>query len=96
MRENIEHPSSQIIDLMLKHSVSTTQLAAGLDMSISQVDRLLSGQRGVSLDLAKKLEAVLGRPSNEWLKDQCLFEMKSGRIKTRRMDHPWAGRRLDS
>jgi addiction module HigA family antidote len=73
---NPPHPGEVIHEIYLDpHGLSVRSIAAHLKVSPSTFSRLVSGQTGVSADMAVRLSKVLGRSPESWLAMQANYDL---------------------
>ena len=79
---NPPHPGEFIMSAFLEPmEVSGRELAKGLKVSPSTLQRLLSGSHRVSPEMALRLSAVLGRTPESWLAMQDSYDLWIARKK---------------
>ncbi len=60
LANDVATPNEMLEHLMLEHSLSQYQLAKELNISQGNLSNILSGKKGISKDLAKKLAKYFG------------------------------------
>ena len=82
------HPGEFITATYLRPlGVSARSLAASLGVAPTSVTRILSGAARVTPEMAVRLEAVLGRSAESWLKMQGTHDLRAAResVDTKRL-----------
>ena len=70
------HPGEFINEIYLTpYGLSARAIASHLQVSPSTFSRLISGQAGVSADMAVRLSKVLGRSPESWLAMQANYDL---------------------
>ena len=77
MMHNPPHPGSFIQEVYLAPSnYSGRELALGLGVAASTLNRLLLGQSGISPEMALRLSKTLGRSPESWLAMQDQYDSR--------------------
>jgi addiction module HigA family antidote len=80
MMHNPPHPGSFIQEIYLAPSnYSGRELALGLGVAASTLNRLLLGQSGISPEMALRLSKTLGRSPESWLAMQDQYDLWQAR-----------------
>lgn len=74
------HPGEHLLDEIQVRGISQKDLAIDLDLPKSVVNEIIKGKRGVSTDVALRLEKVLGIPAKFWLDAQSNYEIDTCKI----------------
>lgn len=73
--EQFEHPGVVVRQLLEEAGLSVTDAAHRLDVSRSQLSRLLGQQSGISPEMALRLATVFGVDAREYLDRQTAFDL---------------------
>lgn len=73
-------PGATIKEQLVTRDITPEELAEEMDMSQSDIDRLLGGKTILTLDIAKRLEAVLGIPVSFWIEMEIIYREKQERL----------------
>lgn len=74
-----KHPGEEITEIATRLNVTPRRLALILDVSPSTLQRVISGQSGISPEMALRLQHVLGTDALEWLIKQALWDLQKAR-----------------
>ncbi len=77
--ERKEHPGQRVRRLLAETGLGVGEAAARLQVSRSQLQRLLGGQSGLSAEMALRLSAVFGIDAREWLDRQVDHDLDRAR-----------------
>lgn len=69
------HPGELILDEMDFASLTQTQLAQKMELSIQQINDLIKGRRNISASIAVNLEKIFGIDAEYWMRYQAKFEL---------------------
>ena len=69
-------PGATINEQLVDKDMSYSEFAARMEMSQEQVGALIKGGIPLTVDLAKRLEKVLGAPSSFWLNLEFIYREK--------------------
>jgi len=73
---NPPHPGEFITaTYLIPLDLSARMIARALGVAASSVTRILTGQARISPDMAVRLEVVLGRSAESWLKMQDAYDL---------------------
>lgn len=78
---NPAYPGEIIAETLKDMHVSLRQFAKAMDIAPSTASRLLSGQTGVTPEMALRLSAVVGSTPETWLKIQTNYSLHEARQK---------------
>lgn len=73
--KNPPHPAEGLKDDLDALGLSTAQAAEALGVTRQTLHSLLSQQRGISAEMALRLEAVVGSTANHWLRLQAAYDL---------------------
>jgi addiction module HigA family antidote len=74
------HPGEFITETYLvPFGISARALAAALNVAVTSVTRILSGDGGVSPAMALRLQKVLGGSAESWLEMQEIYDLAKAR-----------------
>lgn len=74
--ENVRHPGEALKEKLKEEKMSQRQLALRTGVTEPFISRIISGQKGMSVSFAKKLEYVLNIDSSYWINLQGAYEDK--------------------
>ncbi len=77
--KNPPHPGLHVKDEILALEIPVGKAAAALGVTRSQLHRIISGQSGISAEMALRLETVLGGSADLWLRLQAAFDVAQAR-----------------
>ena len=73
-REMIIHPGETLREVLEERNMSQQELAKRTDMSGKHISTVLSGEKGISVSFAKKLEYALSIDADFWIRLQSEYE----------------------
>ncbi len=76
------HPGVNIREGWMVDGMSVSKAATAIDVSPDTLARVLDGQRGISPELATKLEAAGWSRNDLWLRLQAAYGKAQGRIRS--------------
>jgi HTH-type transcriptional regulator/antitoxin HigA len=76
-------PGETVADLLSERGLSFTDFAVRMGRSPKEISELISGDHAVTLEVAEKLEAVLGATRNFWLAREAKYRESRDRISRR-------------
>ena len=87
--KNPPHPGAVVLEECIEPlGLSITAAAAALGVTRNTLSELVNGRRGISPEMAVRLEKVFGGSAESWLVQQAQYELaqvKRGRIKLERL-----------
>lgn len=78
-------PGETIKELLSDRGISENIFAERMQMTKKQVDELLEGDVPLTLEIASRLEVVLGVPANFWSRLELIYQNTLANIKKRRL-----------
>ena len=88
--KNPPHPGGVVLRQCIKPlGVSITDAAAALGVTRTTLSELVNGKRGISPEMAVRLEKVFGGSAESWLVQQAQYDLaqvRSDRIKLKRLE----------
>lgn len=88
--KNPPHPGTIIFEECIEPlGLSITAAAAALGVTRNTLSELVNGRRGISPEMAVRLEKVFGGSAESWLVQQAQFDLahvERGRIKLQRLE----------
>ena len=73
----IAHPGKVVQMLLLENGITQTKLAEYLHIPQTKVSEICRCKRGISAEMALKLERVLGISANIWMEIQTNWELSN-------------------
>jgi antitoxin HigA-1 len=87
--KNPPHPGGVVLRQCIEPlGVSITDAAAALGVTRTTLSELVNGKRGISPEMAVRLEKVFGGSAESWLVQQAQYELanvRTDRIKLKRL-----------
>ena len=87
--KNPPHPGSVVRhDCIEPLGLTITEAAAALHVTRTTLSELVNGKRGISPEMAMRLEQVFGGSAESWLVQQAQYDLariKPGNLKLRRL-----------
>lgn len=77
--KNPPHPGRALKGDFAALGLSVAEAAAALDVSRSQLHRVIKGESAISAELALKLEVVIGSKADAWLRLQAAHDAAEAR-----------------
>ena len=87
--KNPPHPGSAVLhDCIEPLGLSITEAAAALGVTRTTLSELVNGRRGISAEMAVRLEQVFGGSAESWLLQQAQYDLAHLKqsIKLRRLE----------
>lgn len=89
--KNPPHPGNVILhDCIEPLGLTITDAAAALHVTRTTLSELVNGKRGISPEMAVRLEQVFGGSAESWLVQQVQYDlsrMKKSGVKLQRLQH---------
>ena len=86
--KNPPHPGNVILhDCIEPLGLTITDAAAALHVTRTTLSELVNGKRGISPEMAMRLEQVFGGSAESWLVQYDLSRMKKSGVKLQRLQH---------
>ncbi len=73
-------PGETIIEMMDDRKISRAELAEKIDITLTQLNRLLEGTAPISPVIASKLEKIFGVPTYFWLNLEAMYRKDIAKI----------------
>ncbi|MEA2870827.1 MAG: antitoxin HigA [Hyphomicrobiales bacterium] len=88
---NPPHPGAGLKDDIDALGLSVAEAAKGLGVTRQQLYRVISGQSGISPEMALRLEKAIGGTADGWLRMQLAYDLaqiraRAGSIKLKRLE----------
>lgn len=88
--KNPPHPGAVVLEECIEPlGLSITAAAAALGVTRNTLSELVNGRRGISPEMAVRLEKVFGGSAESWLVQQAQYDLahvERGRIKLERLE----------
>jgi len=88
--KNLPHPGGVVLRQCIEPlGVSITDAAAALGVTRTTLSELVNGKRGISPEMAVRLEKVFGGSAESWLVQQAQYDLaqvRPDRIKLKRLE----------
>jgi antitoxin HigA-1 len=88
--KNPPHPGGVVLRQCIEPlDLSITNAAAALGVTRTTLSELVNGKRGISPEMAVRLEKVFGGSAESWLVQQAQYDLaqvRPGRIKLKRLE----------
>lgn len=81
--KNPPHPGLHVMDEIEALELPVGKAATALGITRSQLYRIVSGQSGISAEMALRLEAVIGGSADLWLRLQAAYDVAQARKRTK-------------
>ena len=82
MMKNPAHPGGLVRDNIDELGLSVAEVARGIGVTRQQLYRLISGQHGVSPDMALRLEQAFGGSADAWMRMQIPYDLAQARARS--------------
>jgi len=82
MMKNPAHPGGLVRDNIDELGLSVAEVARGIGVTRQQLYRLISGQHGVSPDMALRLEQAFGGSADAWMRMQITYDLSQARARS--------------
>ena len=84
VKHNLPHPGEFITEIYLEpNNLSGRELAVKLGVAASTLNRVLTGARGISPEMALRLSKALGRSPESWLAMQYNYDLWHARSRVK-------------
>ena len=83
----VSPPGDTIADILSARNVSEAHFAGQIDRSLEDTRDLLKGRIAITIDLARRLESVIGASVEFWMSRD--YQYRSGIAKQSMIDHAW-------
>lgn len=78
----VSAPGDTIQDLLEERNISLLSFAAQLDQTLEDVEKLLRGDRAITIDRARILERLFGAPSTFWISREAKYREELVRLQS--------------
>ena len=89
------HPGQILAMILEENKITQTELAAHLGLPQTKISEICRGKRGISAEMARKLEKAIGMSADLWMNLQTKWELsqvdESKLTKVRKMRFPKSG-----